>query len=341
MSTTSNTFREQNTRSLYDYRTGTVSSGPQRYLTNNPYYRIRATGFSNYGYGTLASAVGILDAPKNTHALAKSKAYDKFMDSIQGPTSQLGSSIGEWSSSLDMVANRAIQLRGAIRAFRRGEIKKAANLLAVPPDAVRNAQRRVSKTHYLSSLWLETYFGWIPLMGDISDSLEVLSEPIRNPVKVKGRASVPYHQTIAGHEKAFVSKSGVVRGSFYGEVEVTNHNLFLANRMGLINPASIAWELVPFSFVADWFTNVGQIINSMTDFAGIRLTRSGYAYRSTGSGVIVDTYGSTSARITGSQYLRTPGGIARPPIAYRSPFTGFKRAGTQIALLNAIFIKPR
>jgi hypothetical protein len=53
------------------------------------------------------------------------------------------------------------------------------------------------------------------------------------------------------------------------DVRVDNPNLHLAQQLGFINPLSVAWELVPFSFVVDWFGNVGQVLASFSDFAGL------------------------------------------------------------------------
>jgi hypothetical protein len=52
------------------------------------------------------------------------------------------------------------------------------------------------------------------------------------------------------------------------EVFVSNPNTALANQMGFINPAAVAWELVPFSFLVDWFLPVGDFLNSFTDLLG-------------------------------------------------------------------------
>jgi hypothetical protein len=38
--------------------------------------------------------------------------------------------------------------------------------------------------------------------------------------------------------------------------------------LGLINPAVVAWELVPFSFLVDWFIPVGKFLDSWTDQLG-------------------------------------------------------------------------
>jgi hypothetical protein len=41
--------------------------------------------------------------------------------------------------------------------------------------------------------------------------------------------------------------------------------------MGLTNPAVVAWELVPFSFVVDWFVNVSEFLGQFDEFIGLAL----------------------------------------------------------------------
>lgn len=42
----------------------------------------------------------------------------------------------------------------------------------------------------------------------------------------------------------------------------------LFSSLGLINPASIAWEVMRYSFVVDWFLPIGPWLNSWTADAG-------------------------------------------------------------------------
>ncbi len=64
---------------------------------------------------------------------------------------------------------------------------------------------------------------------------------------------------------------GNVSATISSRVRVDNPNLFLASRLGLTNPAAVAWELVPYSFVVDWFVNVGDYLNQFSEFHGVTL----------------------------------------------------------------------
>jgi hypothetical protein len=37
----------------------------------------------------------------------------------------------------------------------------------------------------------------------------------------------------------------------------------------LINPLSIGWEVIPYSFVVDWFAPIGNTLSSLTATAGL------------------------------------------------------------------------
>lgn len=57
-----------------------------------------------------------------------------------------------------------------------------------------------------------------------------------------------------------VSMSAVIR--------LRNEALDNMSQMGLTNPLLVAWELVPFSFVADWFVNLSDILAQLDVWVG-------------------------------------------------------------------------
>ena len=44
-----------------------------------------------------------------------------------------------------------------------------------------------------------------------------------------------------------------------------------ADKLGLLNLPGIAWDLVPWSFLVNMVSNMGQCMGSLTDFAGLTL----------------------------------------------------------------------
>lgn len=211
---------------------------------------------------------------------ANNQAYARFREKALGENASMGVATLEARESFGMIANRAIQLRKAYKHIRKGELLDALHLFGIDkpkrkhrtPSFRRELRRR---THDASALWLEYWFGWAPFVADMFSAVEVLTQPLPS-TRVRGSAS-------CSRTRNWTRSSGTTgryrfdskfRATYRtgATLQVDNLNLFMANQLGLINPASIAWEAVPFSFVVDWFSGVGNVLDSWTDFVGVRVT---------------------------------------------------------------------
>lgn len=133
-------------------------------------------------------------------------------------------------------------------------------------------------TEYLSDQWLSYSFGWKPLLSDLDDSMkylatdtEVLSESV--PVKAVGKKSAGGFsgvQSGAGFEHRTYSEE-TVTATYHGKVSrnVSGFALFgdaTSARAGLdpSNWLPSIWELIPYSFLIDYFSNVQEVISAYT-----------------------------------------------------------------------------
>lgn len=116
--------------------------------------------------------------------------------------------------------------------------------------------------------WMELHFGWVPLLQDIYEAIQILADPPQVRL-IEATASgihswnvkeVGWQPGISGELNAHIKIAG--------ETVLTSPNLQLLDRLGLINPVSAAWEVMPFSFLLDWFVPVGRFIESWTDLVG-------------------------------------------------------------------------
>lgn len=198
---------------------------------------------------------------------ARNKAYERFRDSVQGDNAAIGTAIAEAGESLGMIQNRAIGLYRAYKDLRKGDFRGCLKRLSVSPKR-KHKNLIKSAANEASGLWLEYWFGWSPLISDIGTAADQLSEPLPSGQKFKGQAKnvIIYDDTIRAVKGVRRTKTGAT-------VKLNNPNLALAANLGLVNPASVAWEVVPFSFLADWCFDVSSFLGSYSDFIGMELSQ--------------------------------------------------------------------
>lgn len=294
------------------------------------------------------------------YAAAYNKAYSELWDTGGViPQSELGTSVAEGREAIKMIVDRSRRLGSAYTALKRGRFKAFLYFLGTRP------KKRHSNTHWTrpkdaSSLWLEYWLGWAPLVGDIYNSLEVLvGSAFWEPITLSGKGSAKFaasYATPLSSIKAYGGKTdyevtGRVCVHIGCQITVTNPNHFLANQLGLVNPAAIAWAVVPFSFIADWFVNVGKVLNGMTDFVGVSQSKAFITRYTKFKGRYEEGSGlnSSSPSMWQLQEYKCSGGITNRSTLSQLPGPSLRvnvpsglavtRGATAISLLISIFTK--
>jgi hypothetical protein len=124
-----------------------------------------------------------------------------------------------------------------------------------------------------AGLWLEYWFGWSPLVEDIVSSVAQLAEPLPESRPYYGSASGSFsvNQTWTYNVGAYKGDIDV-RVSTGANFTLSNPNTYLFSQLGMLNPGTVAWEVIPFSFLVDWVADVSSFIESFSDFAGLTVT---------------------------------------------------------------------
>lgn len=171
--------------------------------------------------------------------------------------------------TLDMLSEATRSAANALIAFRRGHFKAAMRHLLGPGN------HPVSRK--IADRWLQFVYGWKPLASSIHDYQELLkaktdtrkilraSREIKDGFDQKwsDAKATGYYHTANGQ----VSGRASVKVILYAEVSL--QYVQAAKTWGVSNPASIAWEAAPYSFVVDWLIPVGNVIEAWGGRAGL------------------------------------------------------------------------
>jgi len=322
---------------------GSGESWSHTYGLNSCPYVLSAQGF----FANEAS-FGVLPIDEVVNA-----AYAKFSSSVRGDVSEVAVNFAERKEAFSMMASRLNQIYQAAQAVRHLDPIRFCQVLGLkkPTRAERERWQRLGQwgeawrhPKMWGNLWLEYHFGWSPLLGDIHAAIEICdgSYPWYSVIESSGFKLDSL--THPGEGVAWDVSSDDFRGMLFckmaSEISISDMTLLKANQLGLNNPASIAWELVPFSFVADWFGTIGLWINSFTDFSGLSLNRTQFVLFMKGEGHRYLEWGGSSLQFDYkvAAMHRYVGFIPGPTIALK-PFRGFSisRGFTAISLILGIF----
>lgn len=288
------------------YRYGRVAKSASRSRPNNSVNPKDSSGWRspspffhnadirNYGYctqlstladGTRASGYGpmaFVDGtnfnhrdvfPQSLEDLCVTKALNALYDGQSGWAENLWM-YGEYA---EFVADKADLLTRAYRTFR-GQY---------PLDWL-NAKTAASLGKALPPRWLELQYGITPTLADVYDASRVIAQRTTdNSGRREVHASMRTVETVLGHDVATCIGSpfsvSVLRRSEYRSrvhlsFQIGAPWLYLAGQLNLDNPADLAWNLLPFSFVVDWFLPIDSFLTSIAapwglSFMGGTITR--------------------------------------------------------------------
>lgn len=139
--------------------------------------------------------------------------------------------------------------------------------LAEHTGLFRKGKRLAAAAKAGSDLWLQYWYGWKPLASDIYETAKQLANTACSTFEnysvsdfyTNNSALVSFLDYTNGYSVQFNSPIQVKHRI---SVKLEAQDAQAANRFTSLNPASIAWELTPFSFVFDWMYDVGSYLRN-------------------------------------------------------------------------------
>lgn len=237
-----------------------------------PYGREKTSATDFWSATHVANAVH--DHRVNDHDRLSAKAYDKVWGKAKETASNLVN-LATMGQSMAMLSNRTLQAAEIFRNIRQKNLAGAVLALRMRDEDGFERVRRRDRMRKSGNLWMEVQFGWKPIAQDIKRSMDVLEREF-DTARLRGVSESwrsndrPFWVNVGQRDYRNTGSSNL-KVAASGRVVPTNPNLLLANQLGLVNPALVAWDLVPFSFIVDWFVPVSRYVESYTNDYGCSL----------------------------------------------------------------------
>lgn len=194
---------------------------------------------------------------------------NKLLSKVRNRKVDLGVALGEHRETARFISGCITDAVSMYKALRRGRMSAAVSVLNKRGN---HYWRDIPGT--MANTWLGYTYGLRPLVKDVYDAVGALQTRLERPdyvtvrsgktAIVRGAAHATgsnnyYHSAVNG----YITTRGEI--TFYVDKPV----LRTLDQCGLVNPLSVAWELVPFSFVVDWFLPVGDFFQGIVPPQGV------------------------------------------------------------------------
>lgn len=225
-----------------------------------------------------------LRADYNTQfADLESKAARRFYENSKQLDIQSLVSAAEAPKTFALIGDTAKRLAKGIRSLKRFDVPgffkaidldmgKHARGLARSGRIQRRRGRDPAK--FMADSILEVQYGWRPLLGEVEALAQAMAHEWDErawDITISGAASKTFKARAAKGTNYVDGYEGKIRGSvsYTSRFRVIQNELRTYQMLGLTDLGLVAWELIPYSFVADWFLPVGSWIDAQGALAGL------------------------------------------------------------------------
>lgn len=235
---------------------------------------LRCVGCTGYWFSTRGSGGGLISQTfgNTAQAVPTPQGVDMAMvynRAVSDLNDKVRASI-DWSVNAGQTAQVKSMVSNAFQAL--AHVKRSVNKLDLWGAylAYRRYLRSPNKVSRpvkeLGSKWLEFQYGWKPLAQDIYNTAVELGRDFPSLMIAEAKSSYTERWT---RSVPWYEQPGTADYTATGRVQMkvrmtpSTSMVQLMSNFTSLNPASIAWELTPFSFVVDWFVDVGGYMRNL------------------------------------------------------------------------------
>lgn len=237
-----------------------VSTGWKTFFRSTSQGEIRWSAMDSDYFG------GTGYAPTSTYrptdfARTDDRAMEKIYDQVRG-SSNLAVDFFEAGSTIRMIRN-SLNVK-----------KQMAEMLKVTTRTkkYKSLSKGQQRLDYVTKKWLEARYGWLPLVYSTYDALDNIGNRLSKGVHtITGRSGVTDIGVDRSGSGSYADPTVKMSFDMRYRTEI-KCDFRMSGSRGIsdwtsLNPIGIAWELLPLSFVADWFVNVSSVLSNWENWA--------------------------------------------------------------------------
>jgi len=220
---------------------------------------------------------------------ANSKALQKFFSNADSKQSNVGVTMAELPRTVALIGDTATRLYNMYKRLKRFDVRGAFAAIGYHHPKLEKKITRRSRSlprtlpgrdEFASSAVLELQYGWKPLLSEVHNALVDVAERFLKDdrdIMIRGGGSSNGEWQTSPRSNPSTLGTTIVRSNSVNKcrvgylcfAQIIKADRRTAAGIGSQNPLEIAWELLPFSFVADWFMPIGAWVDSLGALEGL------------------------------------------------------------------------
>lgn len=233
------------------------------------------------------------------------KNQSNIVSAIKGHNFNMAVAAAEGKQTVSLVTNTCNTLAQSLLHLRHGNLAAAMRRLGIDGGSHLQPVR----ARDVGRVWLELQYGWKPLLSDVAEAASAFSALSDPPRVSRITVSQTHKRTYNGSlSPSNYTANGPLRATERITCELSE-SLSAPRSLGLLDPLSVAWELMPYSFVVDWFIPIGSYLenlNTIPSLTGRFMTSRFLSYKNTLSNTgSVGYYVGATGRSSHIRFSRT------------------------------------
>lgn len=199
-------------------------------------------------------------------------AWRATISDVQEVKANLGQLIAERQQLVNSLVSVMTRTHKFITYMKRGDFRRALGQIGLQRGKDGGPRHFARES---SQLYLEFQLAILPAAKDIYG----LANKALRPPTIRASRSRTYNGTYlyeaSGNNGTHIMDTEYnTRINAFAKASIPRAALLagnIAQQLGLVNPVALAWELVPLSFVVNWFVGIGQFLNQFDAFVGLQI----------------------------------------------------------------------